>query len=311
MGLFDRLKNRLQRTRTAISDGLSGLFRGGRPIDQGLLDELEELLYSSDLGPLAGELVTELARLHKRGELKGEDDVRQCMRRMLLEELGDAGGELDLDTHAPFVVLVVGVNGSGKTTSIAKLAHRFQARGKKVLLGACDTFRAAAQEQLEIWATRNGADIVRGSEGADPAAVAYDALDAAVAREVDVVLIDTAGRLHTQKNLMQELQKVQRVLGKRIDGAPHEVLLVMDGTNGQNAIAQAKEFTASVDVTSVLVSKLDGTARGGAVFGIRRALGLPLRYVGTGEALELLEAFEAEAFVDAIVGSALGTPAGQ
>ena len=310
MGLLDRFKQRLTKTRSAISDGLSGLFRGGRKIDQDLLDELEELLYTSDLGPVAGELTSELARLHKRGELKGEDDVRTAMRSKLLEKLQGSGGGDPEFTAKPYVVLVVGVNGSGKTTSIAKLAHRFQNLGKKVILGAGDTFRAAAADQLEIWAQRNGADIVRqNKDNADPAAVAFDTCAAAVARDCDVAIIDTAGRLHTQSNLMRELEKVRSVLGKKIEGAPHETWLVIDGTNGQNAIRQAKEFTASVDVTGLIVAKLDGTARGGAVFGIQEALQLPVRYIGTGESVELLEAFEPEAFVDAIVSKTVGAEA--
>lgn len=307
MGLLDRFKQRLTKTRAAISDGLSGLFRGGRTIDQALLDELEELLYTSDLGPVAGELTQELARLHKRGELKGEEDVRAAMRAKLLELLdGSGGGDPAFDSK-PYVILVVGVNGSGKTTSIAKLAHRFQGQGRSVILGAGDTFRAAAADQLEIWAERNGADIVRQhKDNADPAAVAFDTCAAALAREKDVVIVDTAGRLHTQANLMRELEKVRGVLGKKIEGAPHETWLVIDGTNGQNAIRQAKEFTAAVDVTGLIVAKLDGTARGGAVFGIQRELGLPVRYVGTGESAELLEVFEPEAFVDAIVSKTVG-----
>ena len=203
----------------------------------------------------------------------------------------------------PTVILVVGVNGSGKTTSIAKLAHRFRGQGKSVLLAAADTFRAAAAEQLAIWAERNEVPIVRArKDGQDPAAIAFDAVESARANEVDVVLVDTAGRLHTQKNLMQELEKVRRVVGRCLPGAPHETWLVIDGTNGQNAIQQAREFTAHVDVTGLIVAKLDGTARGGAVFGIREALELPVRYIGTGESLELLEPFEPEGFVDAILG---------
>ena len=305
MGLLDRLKSRLSRTRTALADGLSGLFRGGRPIDARLFDELEELLYTADLGPVASEVTGELARLHRRGEVKGEEDVRAALRRLLLERLGPAeeGGEYEVTTR-PTVILVVGVNGSGKTTQIAKLAHRFQGRGESVLLAAADTFRAAAADQLEVWARRNGAAIVRQhKDGADPAAVAYDAVDAALARDVGVVLVDTAGRLHTQRNLMDELGKIRRVIGKRLPGAPHETWLVLDATNGQNAIRQAREFTAAVEVTGLVVAKLDGTARGGALFGIRDALRLPVRYVGTGEGLELLEPFEPEAFVDAILAS--------
>lgn len=301
VGLFDRLKERLTKTRSAISDRITGLFKGGRPIDAALLAELEEMLYTSDLGPLASTLTAELERLHKRGDIKGEDDVREALRTTLLERLGGTGGDPAF-AHEPTVILVVGVNGSGKTTSIAKLAHRFKKSGKSVLLGAGDTFRAAAADQLEIWAQRNDVPIVRQKPGADPAAVAFDSVDAAIARGIDVVIIDTAGRLHTQKNLMDELQKVRRVIERRLPGAPHETWLVIDGTNGQNAIQQAKLFTAAVQVTGLIVAKLDGTARGGAVFAIREQLGLPVRYIGTGEQLEMLEPFEPAAFVDAIVG---------
>jgi fused signal recognition particle receptor len=300
VGLLDRLKQRLTRTRGAISDGLAGLFRGGRPIDEQLLSELEQLLYTSDLGPLSASLVAELARAHKRGEIKGEADVRARLRALLLERLAQDTSEVPLDKH-PTVILVVGVNGSGKTTSIAKLAHRFRSQGRSVLLGAGDTFRAAAADQLQIWAERNGVPLVRGKPESDPAAVAFDAVDQALARGVDVVLVDTAGRLHTQKKLMDELGKVKRVIERRLPGAPHEIWLVLDGTNGQNAIQQAKLFTAAVQVTGLIVAKLDGTARGGALFGIKEALGLPVRYIGTGEQLELLEVFEPEAFVAALL----------
>jgi fused signal recognition particle receptor len=302
MGLFDRLKERLTRTRSALSDGISSIFRGGRKIDAQLIDELEELLYTSDLGPVATAISAELARLHKRGELKGEDDVRAKLREVLLAKLDQAPSELDFETK-PLVILIVGVNGSGKTTSIAKLCHRFREQGKGVIVGAGDTFRAAAADQLETWAGRTGADIVRShQDGADPAAIAFDTVQAAVARGKDVAIIDTAGRLHTQKNLMSELEKVRRVAGRNVDGAPHETWLVIDGTNGQNAIQQAREFTSSVEVTGLIIAKLDGTARGGAIFGIKEALGLPVRFIGTGESVELLEEFEPEAFVDAILG---------
>ncbi|MFT6714075.1 MAG: fused signal recognition particle receptor [Planctomycetota bacterium] len=304
MGLFDRLKSRLTRTRSAISDGISSIFRGGRAMDQSLLDDLEELLYTSDLGPLATDLVGTLTRMHKRGELKGEEDVRGALRSRLLEKLGDQR-ELPVQNQAPHVLLVVGVNGSGKTTSIAKLAHRFKQEGKSVLVGACDTFRAAAADQLEIWAQRSGVDIVRQKEGADPAAVAFDAVDAGIARGTDVIILDTAGRLHTQKNLMLELEKIQRVVKKRLPEAPHAVWLVLDGTNGQNAVQQAKLFTESVDVSGIIVAKLDGTARGGAVFTITEAVGLPVFFIGTGETMEDLERFEPEPFVDAILSTTL------
>jgi len=300
VGLLDRLKQRLARTRGALSDGITGLFRGGRPIDEALLGELEQLLYTSDLGPLSASIVAELARAHKRGEVKGEEDVRTRLRELLTQRLAQDTHELEF-THKPTVILVVGVNGSGKTTSIAKLAHRFRAQGKSVLLGAGDTFRAAAADQLEIWAERNGVPIVRGKPGSDPAAVAFDAVDRGVASRVDVILIDTAGRLHTQKKLMDELGKLRRVIERRLPGAPHETWLVLDGTNGQNAIQQAKLFTAAIQVTGLIVAKLDGTARGGALFGIKEALGLPVRYIGTGEQLELLEPFEPESFVRALL----------
>jgi fused signal recognition particle receptor len=301
VGVLDRLRERLERTRSALSDRIAGLFRGGRPIDETLLAELESLLYSADLGPAAGEVVAELSRRHRRGEIRGEEDLRTALRSLLLARIPEAPREIDL-SNKPTVVLVVGVNGSGKTTTIAKLAHRIQGQGKRVLLGAGDTFRAAAADQLEVWAQRNGAEIVRAKPGSDPASVAFEAVDAAVARGFDAVLIDTAGRLHTQKNLMEELQKVRRVIARRLPGAPHETLLVLDATNGQNAIQQAKLFTAAVEVTGLVLAKLDGTARGGAVFGIQSALGLPVRYIGTGERLELLEPFEPRAFVDAILG---------
>ncbi len=306
MGLFERLSTRLARTREKLSDGLAGLFRGGRAVDQELLTELLELLYDADLGPVAERIVAEVERSHERGAIRGEGEVRALMRETMLGLLVPPGGgpvgEIGL-TYSPSVILVVGVNGSGKTTTIAKLAHRFQAQGRRVLLGACDTFRAAAAEQLEIWGARSGAPLVRGAEGADPASVAWDSVESAVVMGIDVTILDTAGRLHTQKNLMQELSKVERVIKKRLSGAPHEVLLVLDGTNGQNAIQQAREFTSAVGVTGLVITKLDGTARGGAVFSIVHSLGLPVRYIGTGERLELLEPFEPEAFVDAILAA--------
>ena len=302
MGVLARLASRLGRTREAIGDGISGLFRGGREIDAALFTELEELLWTSDLGPIAAELCEELKKLHRRGELKGEEDVRAHLRSQLSARLDETAREPTELSSGPLIVLIVGVNGSGKTTSIAKLAHRFKEQGKTVLLGAADTFRAAAADQLEIWAERNGVNIVRShADGADPASVAFDAAKRGVEDDTDIVLIDTAGRLHTQKNLLDELDKVRRVLGKAVEGAPHETWLVIDATNGQNAVQQAKEFTSAVEVTGLVLAKLDGTARGGAVFGIRDALGLPVRYVGTGESLGDLDLFDPTAFIDAIV----------
>jgi fused signal recognition particle receptor len=300
VGLLERIKTRLVRTRSALSDGLAGLLRGGRPIDAAVLGEIEALLYAADLGPLATELIAELARRHKRGELGGEADVRAALRASLLAGLGPAAGEYVFPAR-PTVILVVGVNGSGKTTSIAKLAYRFAQAGHSVLVGACDTYRAAASDQLSIWADRSKVEIVKKGEGADPAAVAFEALEAATVLDYEVVILDTAGRLHTQKNLMEELKKIQRVATRKIEGSPHEVWLVLDATNGQNAIQQARLFTEAVEVTGLVVAKLDGTARAGALFRIQRELGLPVRYVGTGEGKEDFELFDPESFVDAIL----------
>lgn len=300
MGLLDRIKARLTKTRTALSDGIAGLFRGGREMDAGLVGEIEALLYSSDLGPLASELIEDLVRRHKRGEVKGEADVRASLRASLLERLHPAAPEYSFPVR-PTVILIVGVNGSGKTTSIAKLAYRYGARGHSVLVGACDTYRAAASEQLTIWADRSSVEIVKKGEGADPAAVAFEALETALVLDYEVVILDTAGRLHTQKPLMEELKKIHKVTQKKIEGAPHEVWLVLDATAGQNALQQARMFTEAVRVTGVIVAKLDGTARAGALFRIQRELGLPVRYVGTGEGKEDFEVFDPEAFVDALL----------
>jgi fused signal recognition particle receptor len=300
MGLLERFQKSLVRTRSALSDGLSTLFRGGRPLDAALLGELEALLFAADLGPLALELVQELQRLHRRGEIQGEVDVRAALRAALLERLARPPDEL-VPRERPTVILIVGVNGSGKTTSIAKLAHRFAQRGHSVLVGACDTYRAAAADQLAIWADRSKVEVVRKEQGADPAAVAFEALEAAAVLGYELVLLDTAGRLHTQKELMEELKKIVRVVERKRPGAPHETWLVLDATNGQNAIQQARLFTAAVPVTGLIVAKLDGTARAGALFRIQQELHLPVRYVGTGEGQEDLELFEPAAFVDAIL----------
>jgi len=300
MGIFERIKTRLVRTRSALSDGISGLFKGGREMDAALLGELEALLYSADLGPLATELVEDLKRRHKRGEVRGEEDVRASLRASLLEALSVPAEEFTPGPR-PTVILVVGVNGSGKTTSIAKLAHRMASRGHSVLVGACDTYRAAAADQLTIWADRSRVEIVKKEEGADPAAVAFEALEAATVLDYEIVILDTAGRLHVHKQLMEELRKIQRVAARKVEGAPHEVWLVIDATNGQNAVQQARLFSEAVQVTGLVVAKLDGTARAGALFRIQKELGLPVRYVGTGEGKEDFEVFQPEAFVDAIL----------
>lgn len=304
MGLFDRLKARLTRTRDALSEGLAKVFKGGRPIDAALLAELEAVLYQADLGPVASEVMAEINRLHALGSIKGEDEVRAVLREVLLNFVAPPdvhSGEIEF-SHKPTVLLIVGVNGSGKTTSIAKLAHRFQSQGKSVLLGACDTFRAAAAEQLEIWAKRNGAPIVRAKEGADPASVAFDAVESACVLGMDVAIIDTAGRLHTQKNLMEQLGKVQRVIAKRLPGAPHEVWLVIDGGTGQNAVTQVKAFDDALGLTGLVVTKLDGTAKGGVLLAIAMQRPIPVRYIGVGEAIDDLQPFDARAFAQALVG---------
>ena len=297
--VFGKLFGALRKTRDAISRGFSRLLHG-RQLDDALLEELEAVLYGADLGNTATVVVRELKEAWKRKEVRDVQDVPAFLRRALLARLEGCAGTLARAPAGPTVILVVGVNGSGKTTSIAKLAAHLAAR-HKVLLGAGDTFRAAAVEQLTLWAERIGVPIVKQPTGADPAAVAYDAVAAAIARKVDYLLLDTAGRLHTQKNLMEELKKIVRVVQKLIPSAPHETLLILDATTGQNAIRQAGEFTAAANVTGLLLAKMDGTAKGGAVFGIREHLPIPVKFLGVGEQLEDLEPFAPEQFVDAIL----------
>ncbi len=318
--VLGRLFAGLRKTRETLVAGLRRLLGQG-PLDPATLDRIEELLYTADLGPAAGQLVEDIRAAWRRGELRLAEQVEPFVRERLLAIMAGAAGAPDLPSPGapaagtvtpgapgtgpstpgtPHVVLVVGVNGSGKTTSIAKLARHFQGEGRSVMLAACDTFRAAAVEQLSIWADRLGVPIVKRPTGSDPSGLAFDAADAAVREGVDVLLVDTAGRLHTQKNLMTELDKIRRVLGKRIPGAPHEVLLILDGTTGQNAIAQARRFREVVDVTGLMVTKLDGTARGGAVVSIHQQLGLPVRFIGLGETPDDIERFDPAAFVDAL-----------
>jgi fused signal recognition particle receptor len=296
--VFGKLLAGLQRTREALVSGLRSLLPRG-PLDAATLDRVEELLYTADLGPAAGELVGELRAAWKRGEVATSEQVEPFLRARILQLLGPAPVPA-ADGPRPRVVLVCGVNGSGKTTSIAKLTWLHRSEGRRVMLAACDTFRAAAVEQLGIWAQRLEVPIVQRPTGSDPSGLAFDAADAAIKQDIDVLLVDTAGRLHTQKNLMAELDKIRRVLAKRIPGAPHEVLLVLDGTTGQNAIQQAQRFKEAVDVTGLMVTKLDGTAKGGALVSIRSQLGLPVLFVGLGETPEDIERFEPAAFVDAL-----------
>jgi fused signal recognition particle receptor len=298
--VFGKLLSALKKTRDVLTAGLSRLF-AGRKLDEAFLEDLEEVLYNSDLGPTGTRIVDELKASYKKKEVKDIAEVPAFLRRKLIGMLQGAEGKLAQAPHAPTVILVVGVNGSGKTTSIAKLARHLQAQGKSVLLGAGDTFRAAAVEQLTLWAGRMNLPIVKQGTGADPAAVAFDAVAAAIARKVDYLILDTAGRLHTQKNLMTELEKIVRVVKKSLPDAPHETLLVLDGTTGQNAIRQASEFSKSAPVTGLILAKMDGTAKGGAVFGIRDVLPVPVKFLGVGEGLEDLEPFAVEAYVDAIL----------
>ncbi|MCC6781276.1 MAG: signal recognition particle-docking protein FtsY [Planctomycetes bacterium] len=306
--VFGKLFAGLKKTREKLAAGLARLFGGGRKLDEAFLDELEEVLYGADLGLTGSKIVEELKLAWRKREIAETSEVPAFLRTRLLARLAGCEGRLARAAHGPTVILVVGVNGSGKTTSIAKLARRLQKDGaQKLLLGAGDTFRAAAVEQLSLWAERLGIGIVKQATGADPAAVAFDACSAAKARGVEYLILDTAGRLHTQKNLMDELGKVVRVVQKQLPGAPHEVLQVLDATTGQNAIRQAKEFGTVAGVTGLVLAKMDGTAKGGAVFGIREEVPLPVKFIGVGEGIEDLEPFSAEGFVDAILNFERGS----
>ena len=301
MNLFKKLKSGLAKTRDKLAGGLKTVLALGRPIDEDLLDELEESLILADVGPAATEDLLEAIRgSWKKGNLKTADDVLPFLKEEIEERLSQNGNALASNGEPPTVVLVCGVNGSGKTTSIGKLTRWLRRQGHSVVLGACDTFRAAAVEQLTIWSERNDVEIIKQATGADPAAVAFDAVSAAKARKRDYVIIDTAGRLHTQDNLMQELGKIRRAIGKVIPDAPHEVLLVLDATTGQNAVRQAKLFHEVADVTGLFVAKLDGTAKGGAVLGIRDAVGVPVKFIGVGEGIDDVEPFDARSFTDAL-----------
>jgi fused signal recognition particle receptor len=272
----------------------------GRKVDQSFLDDLEARLIQADVGVKATQRIIDRVR-EAYGDKTADEDLLAFVKGELKDLLEDPRpGTLAVSRTKPTVYLIAGVNGSGKTTSIAKLAQRLKDQGHSIILAACDTFRAAAADQLEIWADRAGADLVRGAPGADPASVAHDACDRALARGADVLIVDTAGRLHTQTHLMRELEKIRNVVQRKIPGAPHEVLLVLDATNGQNAIRQAEVFTKSIGCTGVILTKLDGTAKGGVVVAVRQAMNLPVKFVGIGEGIDDLQPFDAEAFVDSI-----------
>ena len=296
-GYFKRLRNRLSKSRKTFSGGFDKIFSGKRKIDDEVLEELDELLITSDIGV---QTTLELIERLSRAKVADPGEIKQKLKEEILSILGSQSTVTEEIKSTPHVVLVVGVNGVGKTTTIGKIAASLRVSGKKVMIAAADTFRAAAVEQLMIWAERAGAEFVRHKEHADPAAVAFDAVAAASARGCDVVLIDTAGRLHTKVNLMEELKKIKRTVAKQIEGAPHEILLVLDATTGQNALSQATMFNDALDITGLALTKLDGTAKGGIVIGICSALDVPLQYIGIGEKIEDLRPFDAELFIDAL-----------
>jgi fused signal recognition particle receptor len=300
-GLGDRLRDGLRRSQEYLAGGLAAVLEPDRPIDEGLYEELEELLIAADLGaPLAADFVNRAREEVMFGTVTRADQLRPLFRRFLTETLSPAAQDLNLD-HRPAVVLMLGVNGSGKTTTCAKLAANLKRNGRQVLLAAADTFRAAAIEQLEVWGGRIGVEVIRQAAGSDPAAVVFDAVKAATARQMDVLIIDTAGRLHTKTNLMDELTKLRRVVERQMPGAPHEALMVLDAPTGQNGFAQAQVFNEAVPLSGVCLTKLDGTAKGGIVVRIVRELKLPIKLIGVGERIEDLQPFEPAPFIDALV----------
>ncbi len=300
--LFTRIKQGLAKTRSVVGGALRRLIGQGRTIDKAFLEQLEDTLLQADIGVAkTQEILAELALRYKAGELAQGEELLDLLKRSLRSELqAPSGSELAWAASGPTVVLVVGVNGAGKTTTVAKLAKRFKDQGKQVIIAAGDTYRAAAIEQLAIWAGRVGVDLVKSHDGGDAAAVAFDAVAAAQARGADLVLIDTAGRLHNKEHLMRELEKIRRVIQKRLPSAPHETLLVLDATAGQNAIQQAKVFGAAMGVSGLVLTKLDGTAKGGVTITIRRELKLPVRFIGVGEQLDDLQPFDPDSFIEAI-----------
>lgn len=299
MGFFDKLKSGLSKTKNAVFSKVDDMLKSFVKVDEDLLEELEEILICSDMGmDCVEEVIDELRDRIKSGRLKEASDVKDALREILRGKVGDGDG-LHLDT-TPSVILVIGVNGVGKTTSIGKIAANLKADGKKVVVAAADTFRAAAIDQLAVWTERAGVELISQSEGSDPAAVVYDAVAAAKCRGADVLIVDTAGRLHNKKNLMAELAKIDRVIGRELPGASRETLLVLDSTTGQNAIMQAKEFKESADITGLVLTKLDGTAKGGAVFSIKKMLDIPVKYIGVGEQIGDMQPFDADMFVNAL-----------
>lgn len=301
LDLFGRLKQGLQKTKEGLVGRIDTLILGKKEIDADTMEELEEILITSDIGVKTSvELIRTLEQKLCRNELKDGEALRSALKEEILARLSAHHLQLDTECRKPFVLLVIGVNGVGKTTTIGKLAARFSAGGKKVLLAAADTFRAAAAEQLVAWGDRSGVDVIRHKEGADPSAVVFDACKAATARNVDILIVDTAGRLHTKVNLMEEMKKIRRVIDREIPGAPHETLLVLDAATGQNAISQARLFKEAAGVTGLVLTKLDGTAKGGIVVAVSHEFALPVRYIGVGESIEDLRDFDPQEFTDAL-----------
>lgn len=300
--VFTKLKERLTKTRSVVRNNISKLFTGNIPLDDDLLEQLEEILIQADVGvDVAVELIRDLRKKFPTSQLVTSESVMDFLKNDLVIRLANRNSVNDT-LAKPHVILVVGVNGTGKTTSIGKLAQLYAREGKTVMMVAGDTFRAAAVNQLKIWAQRTGAQFIRNEDAKDPGAVVYDALQAALARKTDVVLIDTAGRIHTQKNLMEELKKIRRVAEKVIPDAPHETLLVIDATTGQNALVQAQQFSEATPVDHLFLTKLDGTAKGGIAIAINQKVSIPVKYIGIGEQVDDIERFNAEEYVNAIFG---------
>ena len=301
MGFFSKIKEGLKKTRTSIGNGFNAVFSVFKKVDEDFLEELLELLIMADVGYDTSErIIGELRKKAKLESLNDPESVKNALAQIIAEAMTGENG-LNIST-SPSVILVVGVNGVGKTTTIGKLAHRLSESGKKVIIGAADTFRAAAIDQISVWAERSGTDIVRHQDGADPAAVVFDTIAAAKARKADVIICDTAGRLHNKKNLMGELEKIMRVIDRELPDADKEILLVLDATTGQNAIEQAKDFKEAVGVTGVALTKLDGTAKGGITIAVKDVTGVPVKLVGVGEGIDDLQYFEPDAFAKALVG---------
>ena len=301
MGFFDKLKNGLSKTKNSLDEKINGIFSTFRKVDEEFLEELEEILIMSDIGmDTSVKIIDNLRQRIKRDNIQDEEEVKKALREEIMTIFDATDSSLKLDTK-PSVILVVGVNGVGKTTSIGKIANRLVKNGKKVVVAAADTFRAAAVEQLEIWAKRSGSEIVKREEGVDPASVVYDAIKITKEKNADILIVDTAGRLHNKKYLMDELNKIQKVINKEMPDSAKEVLLVIDGTTGQNAISQVKAFKEEADITGLVLTKLDGTAKGGAVIGIVEENKIPVKFIGVGEQIDDMEIFNKEDFVNAII----------